>query len=173
MTFAEDGGSVVAVDGNIFGGDYPYDFPALKSIVIPSSIESIKNKAFCVDGIASVSVEGNSVPELESDCFTDNVYANAVLYVDDSMKDAFKADPSWGRFAKIESSSASVDCIDVAGGNIKIVGKTLYVDTPSNQNITVWNSNGMKISDSCNKVTLPSKGIYIVKIGNKVVKVSC
>lgn len=173
MTFGDNGGSVVEVDGNIFGGDYPDGFPALKSIVIPSSIESLKNQAFRVEGIESVSVEGNSVPELESDCFTDNVYASAVLYVNDSLKDAFKSHPSWSRFAKIESSLASVNCIDIADDNIKIVGMTLYVEVSSNQNVTVWNSNGLKISDNSNQVTLPARGVYIVKIGNKVAKVSC
>lgn len=174
MAVGDEGGSVVSVDGNIFGGSYPDGFPALKSIVIPASVESIKNEAFAITGIESVTVEGNSVPELESDCFTDNVYANAVLYVSDNMKDSFKSHPSWGRFAKIESSSEnSVDGIESIGASLKIVGLTLYVEGVADENITVWNAAGVKISDGVAQVYLPAKGIYLVKIGGKIVKVIC
>lgn len=174
MTFADEGGNVVAIDGNIFGDNYPNGFPALKSIVIPASIESIRNGAFAIGGIESVCVEGESVPELQSDCFTDEVYASAVLYVKDTVKDSFKSHPSWSRFAKIESlPDTGVDTITARDATLKVVGMTLYVEGNSSHDVMVWDAAGVQISSGLTQIELPSKGIYLVKIGNKVVKVVC
>ncbi len=174
MTFVDEGGTVVSVDGNIFGESYPDGFPGLNSIVIPSSVESIKNGAFRIEGIQSVSVKGNSVPELQPDCFTDNVYANAVLYVDDKLKSAFAAHPSWSRFQRIESLQESdVDTVDTERITVKVSGMKLSIECAENDNVTVWSSNGNLISAGECDVELPCKGVYIVKVGSRIVKIVC
>ena len=59
---------------------------------------------------------------------------------------------------------------------VKVYGNELYVENPKAETVEVFNVDGMKMhsdksGDAVVKTTLSGRGIYIVKVGNKVTKV--
>ncbi len=162
----------------------------LTSITIPNSVTSIGNSAFqnC-SGLTSVTI-GNSVtsigerafsfcsglnllrcdavtpPYLGFDVFYMVNQSTCKLVVPDQSINQYKAAEQWKDF--LNTSDAEMVTVDESGisvGNGAIVNK-------SNQHIDVYSISGAKAySGNDAEITLPS-GIYVVKVGEKVVKIA-
>jgi hypothetical protein len=126
----------------------------LTSVTLPANIESIGNNAFhSSPEIQSVTYMAGTPISGSADMFTDEVYANATLYVlESSLADILETSP-WNMFANIKTVSivSSIDTIAADEDNA----------------IEVYSLSGVKLSNST--VNLAT-GVYIVRKGNKVTK---
>lgn len=158
---------VTAVDGNIFSCVPGVSLPPLH-LVLPSEVKSIQNGAFAINDISSVTVPTNEVPSIEDNCFTADVYQNAILFVPSDMVDAFKANPVWSKFSSLSTSGLSGNMM--SDSSIRIEGSTIVVD--GYDVVSVYTMDGHTVYTGRNKtIELPSKGLYIVKAGDKTVKI--
>ena len=108
------------------------------------------------------------------DVFDDVAYADAKLYVPEGCSDNYEADPTWGRFVRIEEivgtgiGDAASGCeevsITVADGSIVVSGAS-GVEVYSLDGTQVYNGAAGTVSG------LPS-GVYVVKAGGKTAKVA-
>ena len=179
------GNSVTSIGSSAFKNCY-----GLTSITIPNSVTSIGFSAFdkC-EGLRSVTI-GNSVtsigysafefcsglnlircyaitpPSLGSDVFFGVNKSICKLEVPEQSISKYEAAWQWKDFLKI--SYAEMVTVDESGISVKngaIVNK-------SNQQMDVYSISGAKAySGNDAEITLPS-GIYVVKVGEKVVKIA-
>lgn len=159
---------VTAVDGNIFSCVSPGVSLTALQLVLPSGINNIQNGAFAIDGISSVTVPTKEVPSIEENCFTTDVYQNAILSVPVDLVDAFKENPVWSKFLSLNTSGLDKDMI--GGTGVRIEGKSIIVD--GDAAVAVYTLDGRTVYTGCDKtIELPAKGLYIVKAGNKTMKI--
>ena len=164
---------VTAINGNLFAGmPEGFSFTDLK-LSLPATVRSIRNGAFPIDGIKDIFVYSTAVPSLDSDCFTASAYASSILYVVDELVDAYRAAPSWSNFINImPESSSAVEAVADEKPEIRIEGSKLIVNTHAEGLLNVYTPDGKTIySGRSNTVELPGKGLYIVKTGNRSVKI--
>ncbi len=164
---------VTGIYGNLFSG-MPEEV-TLKNLklVLPSTIISISDNAFPIDGITEIFVYSTNIPDLDSNCFTENTYANAALYVRDNLIEDYKNATPWNKFQNIlPESMSAVDAIADMKENILIEGSNLIVNVPAGNIINVYAPDGRIIySGYNNQIELPSKGLYIIKTANITTKI--
>lgn len=164
---------VTGIYGNIFSG-MPEEV-TLKDlkIVLPSTIWSIKDNAFPIDGITEIFVYSTNIPVLDNNCFTEDTYANAVLYVRDNLVEDYKKIDPWNKFQNIlPESMAAVDQISNIDSRLHIEGDTLIVNATAGTPICVYGLDGRTVyTGLSNHIKLPSKGLYIVKVGSYSAKI--
>lgn len=160
--------SVTAVDGNIFSCVQPDVNMSDILLALPAGITKIQNEAFAIDGIVSVVVPTKVVPSLEENSFTANVYENARLVVLSDMEEAFKADAAWSKFRSL--SLNGLDDNLMSDVYIHLAGSTLVVNADTN--VAVYTPAGCLVYTGDNKeIELPARGLYVVKAGNKTMKI--
>lgn len=158
---------VTAVDGNIFSCVQPDVNMNNILLVLPAGITKIQNEAFAIDGIVSVVVPTKVVPSLEENCFTSNVYENARVVVLSDMEEAFKANPVWNKFRSLSASGLDKVTSDT---DIRLEGSTIVVE--GDAAVAVYTLDGRPVyTGRSNAIELPAKGLYIVKAGDKTMKI--
>jgi hypothetical protein len=93
----------------------------LKSITIPSGITSIDRSAFNGCTAIKIVISASKNPcTFDESTFTDDVYANATLFVPTETEMSYRGTEAWKRFYKIyEFDSRSVEIIDFADPEVK------------------------------------------------------
>lgn len=165
--------NVTGINGDIFAGmPEGFSFTDLK-LIFPSTVKSISNGAFAIDGIKDIIVHSTAVPALDSDCFTTSTYTNSTLYVADELIEAYRTAPYWSNFLNIlPESTSAVEAVADAKPELRIERSTLIVNAPAGTLINVYTPDGKIIfSGRSNTVELPAKGLYIVRTGNHSVKI--
>ena len=128
-----------------FGNDAFYGCLGLTSITIPNSVTRIGDGVFDgVDLTTVVSLIEN--PFVIGRAFSVNTFYNATLYVPVGTIDKYKATDGWKDFAYIVEGTPT---------GIKVIENT------QNKNATVYDLNGVRLSE-------PKKGINIIN-GQKVI----
>ena len=172
-------------------GDYAFEYcDGLTSITIPNSVTSIGSSAFeYCDGLTSITIPnsvtsiGNSAfegcsdlnllrcdaitpPSLGSDVFYGVNKSICKLVVPDQSISLYKSAKQWKDFLNIsDAEMVTVDESGISVENGAIVNR-------SNQQIDVYSISGAKAySGNDAEITLP-RGIYVVKVGEKVVKIA-
>lgn len=160
--------SVTTIDGNIFSCVQPDVTLEDITLSLPATVTKIQNEAFAIDGIISVEVPTDIVPSLQANCFTTDVYENAHLVVLSDMEDAFKTDAIWSKFQSLTSNSISKNLI--SDTDIHLEGSTLIISTDTS--VYVYTPDGRIVYTGKDRaIKLPTKGLYFVKAGNKIVKI--
>lgn len=164
---------VTGIDGNIFDGMPEGITMTDLKLFIPATVISISNEAFAIDGIQEVTVFSNSVPMLDSNCFTQSTYSNATLYVRDELVEDFRNAESWSKFQNIlPESYSAVNEISDTDPEVGIVGNTLFINSSCSTIISVYGADGRIIySGTSRSIELPNHGLYIVKTDKKAFKV--
>lgn len=139
------------------------DMPEGSKIEIPfdSKItESTDEQKFAVDNL-----EVGANDRLSYDVVA--ALSNDEIYVESPKSDRMYVD-----------FTTSINDLDVMQTKpaVKVYGNELYVENPKAETVEVFNVDGMKMysdksGDAVVKTTLSGRGIYIVKVGNKVTKV--
>ena len=134
---------------------------------IGNSVTSIGYEAFCCcRGLNLIRCDAITPPSLGSDVFYGVNKSICKLVVPDQSISLYKSAKQWRDFLKI--SYAEMVTVDESGISVKngaIVNK-------SNQQMDVYSISGAKAySGNDAEITLPS-GIYVVKVGEKVVKIA-
>ena len=142
-----------------------YNLSKLTSITIPNSVTSIGNYAFYkCSGLNLLTCYAVTPPSLGSDVFYCVNKSACTLMVPDQSINQYKAAEQWKDF--LTTSDAEMVTVDESGFSVEngaIVNR-------SNQQIDVYSISGAKAYSGNNaEITLPS-GIYVVKVGKKVVK---
>ena len=180
-------------------GNYAfYKCSGLKSVEIPNSVTTIGNQAFYgCSGLTSV-VIGNSVtsigywafrgcsgltsvtslniipPTLGSDVFYD-VPADCVLYVPEGCVGAYQSDFGWKKFGTIlEIQPGGVESISKAE-TAKVRGENgvIRVEGAEGARVEVFNTAGVCIySGTDTEITVPQRGLYVVKVAGRATKLA-
>ena len=125
----------------------------LTTVEIPSSVTSIGASAFSgCTALKSLTVNALMPPSVARESFDDTVFASATLIVPEESREEYENDPVWGLFVSK----------DIAVGIDEI-------DAMSDGEIEVYDLKGVKIAHDLKG--LP-KGIYIVRRGSRVSKIS-
>ena len=139
----------------------------MTSVTIGNSVTSIGERAFegC-SGLNLLRCDAVTPPSLGSDVFSEVNTSTCKLVVPDQSISQYKSAEQWRDFLDISDvEMVTVDESGISVGNGAIVNR-------SNQHIDVYSISGAKAySGNDAEITLPS-GIYVVKAGEKVVKLA-
>ena len=154
-----------------------YDCSSLTSVTIPNSVTYIGDYAFFDCPLRTIYIQRIAPLECSPD-FGDDVLQYAVLYVPTGTKTAYEKVDPWRNFWNIEEMDYSgVDEIetDTTGTfHITTNGGTLTIHGLSNRDdITVYDMQGrIAYKGTSHTIDNLPPGFYVVKAGNKSIKVS-
>ena len=154
----------------------------LASLTLGSSVTSIGELAFyCCYGLKEIVCLMRTPVETDSffEDFEDEVYENAVLYVPAGCKEKYEAVAPWRNFLTIkEIDAAGVSGVTVDDGRIVTVEDgVIKVNNAGGLAVSVYSADGtlvksVKAKDGNVEMAVPGSGVYIVKVGDKAVKVA-
>ena len=189
--------SLISIGGVAFSGCI-----GLKSkLTIPKNVESVGVGAFSgCTGITTVTIESSETlleayafsectsiksvnvfstlpPIGTDDTFALITYRDATLNVPKMAKDAYTRQTCWRNFRHVEEKDfGGVDdvtadedgiCVNVRDGQVEVSG----ADT--SEEVRVYDMAGMEIYRGTDRtITLPTKGVYIVKVAGRTFKVA-
>lgn len=139
------------------------------SIDLPESLSSVGTFAFVgATGVKQITCRAIVPPSVGAMAFDDNVLASTPLYVDQECLSTYKMASGWSSFRNIYHIGYNgIDNVD-ADGAVTVSGLT--VSAPGQ--IEAYDVAGRLVAAGTGSLTLPCSGLYIVKTGQRVVKVS-
>ena len=144
-----------------------YQCSGLTSITIPNSVASIGDYAFysCFD-LNLIRCDAVTPPSLGTNVFGEVNKSTCKLVVPDQSISKYKSTAQWKDFL----NTTDAEMVAVAESEISVENGAIV--NRSNQQIDVYSISGAKAySGNDAEITLPS-GIYVVKAGEKVVKIA-
>ena len=160
-------------------GAYSFYFSKLSSIFIPSSVTAIGSATFynCTN-LKSIYTNsalpinlGNSV-----DVFY-NINSACTLYVPYGSKAQYQAAPQWNEISKVVEATTAVENPSEVRFTAHVLnGQLLVSNVDAKNSVEVYTLAGKLVSQTNAKgetltINLPTKGIYVVRVGNQKVKV--
>lgn len=161
-------------------GSFPYN-KNLEKVVLPSTLKSIEIYAFILDNkLNTVTVKSMTPPTVDKSAFFySGVPAsqqlnlkNVTLYVPEGSIDAYKAADVWKDFGNIKAIDSGVEDLVADDFDVEISGLSLTFKGYEGIYQVYTVDGRMVYSGSKSSVTLPAKGIYIVRTGKKSFKVA-
>lgn len=151
----------------------------LANLTLGSSVTSIGVLAFyCCYGLKEVVCLMGTPVETDAS-FEDEVYESAVLYVPAGCKEKYETVAPWSNFLTIkEIDAAGVSGVTVDDGRIVTVEDgVINVNNAGGLAVSVYSADGtlvksVKANDGNVEMAVPGSGMYIVKVGDKAVKVA-
>ena len=149
-------------------GDYAFYYcSGLTSVTIPNSVTSIGVYAFSFcSGLTSIQCDALTPPSLGYDVFY-YVDKNAcTLIVPEESLEAYQVADQWKDFLNIgDAEEISIEDSNISVENGMIINR-------NNEIIEVYNHTGAKVYTGSDAEVSLNGGMYIVKVGNKVVKIA-
>ena len=148
----------------------------LKSVTIGNSVTSIGDDAFFYcDSLASIRLLGETPPTVGRDNFTNKQYMNMIVYVPKGTLATYQAADTWKNFWDIqEFDVTAIDDITDNAPTFEITSSGIQFTAADGKAIAIYAANGALIEKIGNyageEITL-DKGVYIVRVGNKTMKV--
>lgn len=157
---------------------YSYD---LKELLLPSTLKTIENRAFYsfYNKLEKIRCAATDLPDLNEGAFPAGYYDKALLYVDPTSVEDYKAHPVWGKFVNIlpdETITTGVELPTNDNNRHYAYSSTggVNVCNAHGEDVKIYSVNGALIahvtanSDLMHFDLLP--GIYIVAIGKERMK---
>lgn len=152
----------------------------LVSVTIPSSVTSIGESAFwwcsgltSIYASAATPVDISSVPTV----FQNVNNTTCLLYVPIGSKAAYHAADQWKDFSNIIESTTSTEFINDRLININVVnGQLRLAGMLIGENLSVYDIQGRiiynkKTNTETIEIRLPNRGVYVIRIGSRSLKV--
>ena len=189
--------AVITIGGNAFNG-----CTGLQSeITIPQNVETVGTNAFygCT-GVTTVTIQGSKAvfdyyafwgctnikavnvhstypPIAAGGTFAYETYRDATLNVPKTAKDAYSKPACWRNFRHVEEKDfGGVDDVTADAGDINVNvrdGQVEVSGSDASEEIRVYDMAGMEIYRGTDRtITLPTKGVYIVKVAGRTFKVA-
>ena len=164
--------SVTTIGGYVMQG-----CKKLKDVTIGSNTQSIGSHSFynCT-AITSIYMMCETPPAVTSELNSSSShYGIPVLYVPKGTVEAYRAHEIWGKYTKIEEHEiTAINGIEAENPVIEVAADGIQCNNAQGATITVYDITGLPIEKAVNyngeKIAL-DKGIYIIRIGNKAMKV--
>lgn len=154
-------------------GNYAFSgCTSLERITIPASVTDIGRNTFKECPIVCVICEGETPATLTSKTFDSGTITNATLVVPtETAIETYKAANVWKTFGTIISYDQYLTNITPATENITVKVKDGKIIISEETETTIYTITGKLVTKgNANEYTLPP-GNYIVKVGNKAIKV--
>lgn len=152
----------------------------LRSIRLPRNLEVIHNRAFYIM-LQNIYVDCPTPPTFTYDgastltTFLPMSYNTAKLRVPEGTLEAYKAATVWKNFKNItDDVTLSVDGVETDNGTLAIVESgALKIAGPQRTPVDVYSLSGMKVWSGTAPATITTlnPGIYVVRAGEKTIKV--
>ena len=155
---------------------------SLKTISIGKSVEIIDARSFYETPLQTIYCQPNNPPTLElrdeygndRNPFNNDTYSNAMLYVPTGRGFKYVAAEGWREFRNIEEMDSGVE--DVVGEEavIRVVDGSIVIDGVADDvPVEVYDMTGKAVySGYAGEIPAMPRGIYIVRIGSKSMKVA-
>lgn len=156
---------------SIFTDNLPETIRKVESISIGANIKEILSKAFYSDfaGIKSFTSNAVTPPELGEDAFHSS-FKECTLYVPAESVAAYKAS-AWGTSFKAVDTFDETGTTNAARTRLKMHGRTIIADGSPVEVYSITGALIYKGTDT--QITLPQKGIYIIRCGMETKKPVC
>lgn len=147
----------------------------LESVDIPKSVESIEASAFegC-SALTKVFSLATYPPTLTADIFCGRG-SEITVEVPEVSFYAYKVAKYWLECNIVAIGSTGINDAEAQETKIEITGRNITVSGADGMNVAVYNMNGQTVySATAGKETtiaVPASGTYVVKVGNKTLKV--
>lgn len=177
LTSATIGDSVTSIPDYAF-----WDCDALTSVTIGDSVTFISHGAFLYSPLQTIYCQPYNPPTLEwkdgegrpDPPFSNSVYDNAMLYVPSGCKSKYaEYAVSWG-FHNIKEMDSGVEDVASEEAVIHVVDGSIVIDGVADDvPVEVYDMTGKAVySGAAAEIPAMPRGIYIVRIGGKSVKVA-
>ena len=139
----------------------------MTTVTIPNSVTSIDSRAFSgCSGLTSIQCDALTPPSLGYDVFY-YVDKNAcTLIVPEESLEAYQVADQWKDFLNV----SGVEEIAIEDSNISVENGMII--NRHNEIIEIYNLSGAKVYTGSDAEVSLNGGMYIVKVGNKVVKIA-
>ena len=160
----------------VIGSSVFRDHIELTNIVIPNSVTSIGNFAFngC-SNIISINLLGETPPTVKSYNFTGGQYVNIILYVPMGSLETYQTADVWKNFWDIQEFDATgIEDVSINDIAIEVTAIGIAVSNAEGKAVAVYSANGAlveKIDTYTGEEIVLDKGVYVVCVGNKTIKV--
>lgn len=161
--------SVTYIGNGVFSG-----CNGLTSITIGSNVTDIGNNVFC-DCAALKSIKCTNAEPPKVGMFTLSQYQNVILYVPIGSLSAYQSADVWKEFNNIEEFNVTgIDKIDANGIDIEVTANGISLSDANGKAVAIYSANGTIIEKKdtyTGEEIMLDKGIHIVRVGNKSIKV--
>ena len=167
LTSVTIGNGVVSIGSGAF-----YACRGLTSVTIGNSVTSIGNEAFYASYIKSIYLLGEIPPEIFSNTFSNY---DATLYVPKGALDAYRAAEGWRKFTKIiEYNPTDIEDVTEDAPAFEITANGIQFTAAEGEAVAVYTTGGAlveKIDSYAGEEITLDKGVYIISVGGKAVKI--
>lgn len=162
--------SVTSISGGAFMGQ-----SNLTQITIPSSVVSFGSSVFkYCDNLKSIYMMGAIPPTVKENTFTEENYVFATVYVPTGTSNAYKTADIWKTFFNIkEFDATAIENIHTEAA-ITISDDGISLSSVNGKPVAIYTTTGAlveKIDSYTGEEIVLDKGVYIVRTGNKTIKV--
>lgn len=149
-------------------------------IVLPQSILKIRDEAFgnCVNLESVTSLNSEPPTFYNSNVFSGKTYATAALYVPAEAVERYKTDYDWKNFRNIQAIGPTGIGPTMTDGqqNVTVTADGIAVDGVAGP-VEVYSVDGTLVArvnaaGGRTDIALPGHGVYIIKVGDRTVKVN-
>lgn len=170
--------SISLPEGLSFIGDMAFQGTYLTSVTLPASLVEIGFEAFYwCQSLSSVTSLAITPPSAKSNTF-EYIAPGAILYVPSGSVEVYKAADVWKNFYKIEEFAPTAIEVAAADGQLAVTadGSSLIVEGAEGL-VSVYSAGGalvtrVGVTGGRAKIALPGHGLYVIKVGGAVRKVS-
>ena len=165
------GNSVTSIGSSAFG-----DCSGLTSVTIGNSVTSIGHYAFSYcNSLASIHLLGETPPTVGINNFTNKQYINMIVYVPKGTLATYQAADTWNNFWDIqEFDVTAIKNVEDVTPAFEITSSGIQFTAADGKAIAIYAPNGAlveKIDNYAGEEIALDKRVYIVRVGNKTMKV--